>query len=168
MTPKMLKQWRDDRATVEDSRSESPFIAVTLTAEPVVSETLPVDLTLTLQEPNRVRIQGQLTLCQLTALMRGLGVSGEGVMIQLMAHSHVLLARHPADFRRGIDSFQALCRDQLKQNPRQDTWFVFLNRNRTQIRLLRYDGNGFWLMTKRLSSGRFSPGAGLLEEPAGY
>lgn len=88
-------------------------------------------------------------------------------MIQLMAHSHVLLARHPADFRRGIDGFQALCRDQLKQNPRQDTWFVFLNRNRTQIRLLRYDGNGFWLMTKRLSSGRFSPGAGLLEEPAG-
>ncbi|MBK8972840.1 MAG: hypothetical protein IPM37_16450 [Hahellaceae bacterium] len=42
-------------------------------------------------------------------------------MIQLMAHSHVLLARHPADFRRGIDGFQALCRDQLKQNPRQDT-----------------------------------------------
>ncbi|MBK8972839.1 MAG: hypothetical protein IPM37_16445 [Hahellaceae bacterium] len=79
VTPKMLKQWRDDRVGVEDSRCESPFIAVTLTAESVVSETLPVDLTLTLQEPNRVRIQGQLTLRQLTALMQGLGVSGEGL-----------------------------------------------------------------------------------------
>jgi transposase len=38
----------------------------------------------------------------------------------------------------------------------QDVWFVFFNRNRTQIRILRYDDNGFWLMTKRLSRGHFS------------
>lgn len=81
-------------------------------------------------------------------------------MIQLMAHSHILLARNPVDFRKGMDGFQALCRDQLKQDPKQDTWFVFLNRNRTLVRLLRYDGNGFWLMTKRLSSGRFALPAG--------
>lgn len=88
-------------------------------------------------------------------------------MIQLMAHSHILLARQPADFRKGMDGFQALCRDQLMQNPKQDTWFVFLNRNRTLIRLLRYDGNGFWLMTKRLSSGRFALPASGGEAPAG-
>lgn len=88
-------------------------------------------------------------------------------MIQLMAHSHILVARQPADFRKGMDGFQALCRDQLQQNPKQDTWFVFLNRNRTLIRLLRHDGNGFWLMTKRLSSGKFALPAGGDETPAG-
>ena len=33
--------------------------------------------------------------------------------------------------------------------------FVFFNRNGTKIRILVYEINGFWLMTKRLSKGRF-------------
>lgn len=77
-------------------------------------------------------------------------------MIALTAKSRILLARKPADFRRGIDGFQALCRNHLEQDPMQDAWFVFLNRSRTQIRILHYDINGFWLMTKRLSRGHFS------------
>jgi hypothetical protein len=76
-------------------------------------------------------------------------------MIALTSKSRILLAREPADFRRGIDGFQALCRTRLQQEPKQDVWFVFFNRNRTQVRILRYDNNGFWLMTKRLSRGHF-------------
>ena len=33
--------------------------------------------------------------------------------------------------------------------------FVFRNRRRTAIKLLVYDGQGFWLCHKRLSQGRF-------------
>jgi transposase len=33
--------------------------------------------------------------------------------------------------------------------------FVFCNRLRTSIKLLVYDGQGFWLAQKRLSAGRF-------------
>ena len=33
---------------------------------------------------------------------------------------------------------------------------VFINRNKTMIRALTYDGTGFWLMTKRLSKGKFT------------
>ena len=76
-------------------------------------------------------------------------------MIALTAKSRILLAREPADFRRGIDGFQALCRNQLAQDPKQNVWFVFFNRSRTQVRILHYDDNGFWLMTKRLSRGHF-------------
>jgi len=78
-------------------------------------------------------------------------------MIQITAQSHILLAREAADFRKGIDGFLALCRSQLHQDPKQDALFVFLNRSRTMIRMVRYDYNGFWLMTKRLSKGRFAP-----------
>jgi transposase len=76
-------------------------------------------------------------------------------MILLTANTPILLATKPADFRCGIDGFVAICRHQLTQDPRSDTLFVFINRNKTMIRALSYDGSGFWLMTKRLSKGRF-------------
>jgi hypothetical protein len=77
-------------------------------------------------------------------------------MIQLSANSRILIATAPQDFRKGIDGFVALCRNQLKQNPRQnEAVFVFINRSKTMVRLLSYDHNGYWLMTKRLSKGKY-------------
>lgn len=77
-------------------------------------------------------------------------------MILLTANTPILLAIQPADFRCGIDGFVAICRRQLAQDPRSGILFVFINRNKTMIRALSYDGSGFWLMTKRLSKGKFS------------
>lgn len=77
-------------------------------------------------------------------------------MILLTANTPILLAVEPADFRCGIDGFVAICRQQLKQDPRSGILFVFINRKKTMIRALSYDGTGFWLMTKRLSKGKFS------------
>ena len=76
-------------------------------------------------------------------------------MLQLSADTAILVATQPQDFRKGIDGFIAVCQGTLQQNPRADIRFVFINRNRTMIRVLAYDGTGFWLMTKRLSKGRF-------------
>lgn len=67
-----------------------------------------------------------------------------------------MLAAKPIDFRKGIDALAGLCEHILRQNPRSGTLFVFISRDRTKIRILAYEENGFWLMTKRLSSGRFS------------
>ncbi|KGJ89814.1 IS66 family insertion sequence element accessory protein TnpB [Thalassotalea sp. ND16A] len=77
-------------------------------------------------------------------------------MIQLTAQTTILLATKPADFRCGIDGLAAVCRLHLKQDPRCGTLFVFINRSKTMIRTLAYDGTGFWLMTKRLSKGKFT------------
>lgn len=77
-------------------------------------------------------------------------------MIQLTAETPILIATQAADFRCGIDGFAALCKKRLTQDPRSGTVFVFINRNKTMIRALSYDGTGFWLMTKRLSQGRFN------------
>lgn len=76
-------------------------------------------------------------------------------MIHLTTDTKILLATQPADFRCGIDGFAALCRHQLKQEPRSGTLFVFTNRRKTMLRALCYDGSGFWLMSKRLTKGRF-------------
>jgi hypothetical protein len=67
----------------------------------------------------------------------------------------VLVATAPLDFRKRIDGTAAACRQLLKQDPMDGALFVFRNRAATMIRVLVYDGQGFWLMTKRLSKGRF-------------
>ncbi len=76
-------------------------------------------------------------------------------MIHLTAQTQILVATEPMDFRCGIDGFVARCRDRLKKDTRSGTLFVFINSNRTMIRSLAYDGTGYWLMTKRLSKGKF-------------
>ncbi|HUJ74439.1 MAG TPA: IS66 family insertion sequence element accessory protein TnpB, partial [bacterium] len=76
-------------------------------------------------------------------------------MLQVTPHMRILVAREPLDFRRGIDGTSSTCRQVLLEDPLSGTAFVFRNRSGTAVRVLVYDGQGFWLMTKRLSKGRF-------------
>lgn len=85
-------------------------------------------------------------------------------MILLTPTTPIQLAVAPVDFRRGIDGLVALCQHALHQEPRSGTLFVFINRSRTMIRLLAYEENGYWLMTKRLSQGTYQ-GWPRAEEP---
>lgn len=75
-------------------------------------------------------------------------------MIQLTATTPIRLALEPTDFRLGIDGLVARCRG-LQQDPRSGTLYIFINRRKTMIRILAYDKNGYVLMTKRLSQGRY-------------
>ena len=77
-------------------------------------------------------------------------------MILTSPTMRIFVATEPADFRRGIDGLAALCRQRLEQDPMNGCAFVFRNRSRTAIKILLYDGQGFWLCQKRLSQGRFT------------
>lgn len=77
-------------------------------------------------------------------------------MIHLTAETQIQLAIEPVDFRRRIDGLASLCKNQLQQAPNSGVCFVFINRARTMIRILVYKQNGYWLLTKRLSRGRYS------------
>jgi transposase len=76
-------------------------------------------------------------------------------MIQITPQMRILLAVEPVDFRKGIDGLGRLCREVLKTDPFSGVLFVFSNKGRSALRVLVYDGQGFWLCHKRLSSGRF-------------
>lgn len=76
-------------------------------------------------------------------------------MIQITPHMRILVAVEPADFRKGIDGLARLARHELKSDPFCGAVFVFRNRRRTAVKILVYDGQGFWLCQKRLSKGRF-------------
>ena len=83
-------------------------------------------------------------------------------MIQITPQMRVLVAVEAVDFRRGIDGLAERCRSVLGEDPFTGTVFVFRNRRRTAVKLLVYDGQGFWQCHKRLSEGtfRFWPAAG--------
>ena len=77
-------------------------------------------------------------------------------MLQLTTQMRILVARECVDFRKGIDGLCQICRDIFSADPFSGYVFVFCNRRRTALKILVYDGQGFWLCHKRLSHGRFS------------
>jgi transposase len=85
-------------------------------------------------------------------------------MLQITPQMKIRVAVEPADFRRGIDGLAQLCQQALHEDPFAGTVFVFRNRRGTALKVLMYDGQGFWLCHKRLSQGRFpwwpAPAAG--------
>jgi transposase len=76
-------------------------------------------------------------------------------MIQVTPQMRILVAVEPADFRKGIDGLARVCRDALSSDPFSGGVFVFCNKSRKAVKILVYDGQGFWLCQKRLSKGRF-------------
>ena len=76
-------------------------------------------------------------------------------MIQITPQMRVLVAVEAADFRCGIDGLAEKCRTNLGSDPFAGTVYVFRNQRRTAIKLLVYDGQGFWCCHKRLSRGKF-------------
>jgi transposase len=76
-------------------------------------------------------------------------------MIQVTPQMRILVAVEPADFRKGIDGLAKLAREELESDPFSGCIFVFRNRRGTAVKILVYDGQGFWLCQKRLSQGRF-------------
>ena len=76
-------------------------------------------------------------------------------MIQISAPMRVLVALQRVDGRKRIDSLVRLCQEQLREDPFAGAIFLFRNRSGTSILALHYDGQGFWLAQKRLSSGYF-------------
>lgn len=67
----------------------------------------------------------------------------------------VFLHRKPVDFRLGINGLSILVEQAMSLNPMAQALYVFGNRRRDRIKILGWDGNGFWMLLKRLEADRF-------------
>ena len=59
------------------------------------------------------------------------------------------------DMRKGFDSLSGIVSSQMQLDPLSDVVYIFINRRRTQIKLLHWEGDGFSLYYKRLEQGTY-------------
>jgi len=76
-------------------------------------------------------------------------------VIQVAPQMRILVAIEAVDLRKGIDGLAQLCREKLGADPFSGCLFIFRSRRATAIKVLAFDGQGFWMAQKRLSKGRF-------------
>ena len=76
-------------------------------------------------------------------------------MISFPANVDIFVVHTPVSFSCGIDGMIRYCCIILKKEPLSRAYFLFINKRKEQLRALWFDGQGFLLCTKRLSSGRY-------------
>jgi transposase len=81
-------------------------------------------------------------------------------MLNLETAGQVHLAPGATDLRKSIDGLAAIVQAVFELDPFSNQWFVFCNRGRDKLKILRWDHNGFWLYYRRLERGRFQWPAG--------
>ena len=67
----------------------------------------------------------------------------------------VWLYTPPTDMRKSFDGLSALVRHKLAEDPAGGQLFVFINRRRTQLKVLYFEPGGYCLWSKRLEAGCF-------------
>ena len=77
-------------------------------------------------------------------------------MLSFAGSLKVFVALEPCDMRKGFNGLHALVTQRLGEDPRAGALFVFINRRRSRIKILCWDGTGLWVCTKRLERGTFS------------
>ena len=76
-------------------------------------------------------------------------------MFILSPQTKVFLAKDPTDMRKSFRSLTALTEAVLKQEPTSGHLFVFVNRRRDMLKILHWDGGGFWIWYRQLERGTF-------------
>jgi len=77
-------------------------------------------------------------------------------MLSLPAGRRIWLCLQATDMRRSFDGLSVLVRNHLGESPTSGHWFVFINRRRTQIKLLAFEEGGYCVWSKRLEQGQFA------------
>ena len=76
-------------------------------------------------------------------------------MLNFSHQTRVFLFLNPVDMRKSFRGLCQLAESQLKEDPASGHWFAFINRRGDRLKLLGWDGQGFWIWYKRLESGVF-------------
>lgn len=76
-------------------------------------------------------------------------------MLEITGQGNIYLALETTDMRRSINGLSAIVLHEFKLDPLSDAWFVFCSRNRTRLKILRWDKNGWWLYYRVLDREKF-------------
>jgi transposase len=77
-------------------------------------------------------------------------------VILLPRSVHIYVATAPANLRKSFEGLSNEVRTALAADPLSGHVFIFLNRVRTQVKMLVWTRGGFTIVHKRLERGRFT------------
>lgn len=80
---------------------------------------------------------------------------GWKIMLDLAGGTTVYLACGATDLRKSYHGLAAIIKLKFKLDPYSRCMFAFCNRRRTSIKILQWDGSGFWILMKRLDRDSF-------------
>lgn len=78
------------------------------------------------------------------------------MLLSLPSNIRIFVARGAVDMRKSFDGLSLLVQHQFGREPFSGDLFTFFNRQRDRVKLLLWDGNGFWVFAKRLEGGAFA------------
>jgi len=76
-------------------------------------------------------------------------------MLTLTSETRIFAYTGVADMRKGFNGLSGIVRDEFQSDPTDGSLFLFINRRRDRMKLLYFDGGGFWLYYRLLESGTF-------------
>lgn len=76
-------------------------------------------------------------------------------MFLLSPQTKVFVARQVTDMRKSFRGLLALTEAVLREDPVSGHLFVFVNRRRDLLKILHWDGGGYWIWYRRLERGTF-------------
>ena len=68
---------------------------------------------------------------------------------------NIYLCTAKVDFRKQIDGLVAFISHHFDVDILDRSLFIFINRNKSKLKIIYYDGSGFWLLSKRMEKGKF-------------
>jgi transposase len=77
-------------------------------------------------------------------------------MLAFPAGIRIYVAVRPVDMRKSFNGLWSAVSEQLHEDPKSGAVYCFINKDRTRVKLLYWDGTGVWVLAKRLEQGRFS------------
>lgn len=72
----------------------------------------------------------------------------------------IWLYTQPTDMRKSYNGLSTLVKQRLGEDPLSGQLFVFINRKRTQMKILYFDRSGYCVWSKRLEQGQFHTATG--------
>jgi transposase len=76
-------------------------------------------------------------------------------MLSLTSRVSIFLYTEPTDMRKSFDGLSGIVRSEFAADPTDGSLFLFINRRRDRLKILHFDGAGFWLYYRLLEAGTF-------------
>ncbi len=76
-------------------------------------------------------------------------------MLSIPSTVSIFLYTAPTDMRKSFDGLSGIVRSEFAADPTNGSFFLFVNRRRDRLKILHFDGSGYWLYYKLLEAGTF-------------